>query len=166
MWIIPFSFTFNYLPMQKLTEQGRKVNISNCSEARTCTVVDRGKWQRRFIWPTSKTMRRLVLTKNSEIVLVDGRSQACHFSVFSRPVAFLLLISLHIPTLLALKTPKNENDMFATFRLPKRSHNPSLVPVSSSFNKYAMDSTIKFCSENWTKGGKWFIFYLLWFNIL
>ena len=86
-------------------------------------------------------MRRLVLRKDCGIVLVDGRSQACHFKVFSRPVALLLLISLHRPTLLALKTPKNENDMFATFRLPKRSHNPSLVPVSSSFVEWAIDST-------------------------
>ena len=162
MWIIPFSFTFNYLLMQKLTEQRRKVNISNCSEARTCTVVDRGKWQRRLIWPTSKTMRRLVLRKDSGIVLVDGRSQACHFAVFSRPVALLLLYQ----RCWLWKHRKMKMTCLPPSVYPKRSHNPSLVPVSSSFNKYAMDSTIKFCSENWTKGGKWFIFYLLWFNIL
>ena len=51
------------------------------------------------------------------------------FSTFSKPVALLCEAELTRVKLGALKTLKN--DMFVIFRLPKRSHNPSLVPVSS-----------------------------------
>ena len=51
------------------------------------------------------------------------------FSTFSTPVALLYETELTRAKLGALKTSKN--DMFVIFSLPKRSHNPSLVPVSS-----------------------------------
>ena len=51
------------------------------------------------------------------------------FSTFSKPVALLCEEELTRAKLGALKTLKN--DMFVIFRPPKRSHNPSLVPVCS-----------------------------------
>ena len=69
-------------------------------------------------------MRRLVLVKDCGIVWVDGRWQTCHFSIFSKPVALLCEAELTRAKLGTLKTSKN--DMFVIFRLPKRSHNPSL----------------------------------------
>ena len=44
--------------------------------------------------------------KDYGIVWVDERRQTCHFSMFSRPLALLLLILLHRATLLALKMLK------------------------------------------------------------
>ena len=49
---------------------------------------------------------RLVLVKDCGIIWVDGRWQTCHFSMFSRPLALLLLILLHRATLLSLKMLK------------------------------------------------------------
>ena len=55
--------------------------------------------------------------------------QKVSFSTFSKRVALLCEAELTRAKLGALKTLKN--DMFVIFRLPKRSHNPSLVPASS-----------------------------------
>ena len=44
--------------------------------------------------------------KDCGIVWVDGRWKTCHFSMFSRPLALLLLILLHRATPLALKMLK------------------------------------------------------------
>lgn len=88
--------------------------------------------------PTPETIRRLVLVKDCGIVWVDGRWQTCqfHFSVFSKPVALVCEAKLTRAKPQALK--KLKNDMLVIFRLLKRSHNPSLVPVSSSFLKWAI----------------------------
>ena len=97
--------------------------------------------------PTPETMRRLVLVKDCGIVWVDGRWQTCHFhfsafskplafSAFSKPLALVCGAKLTRAKLQALKTLKN--DMLVIFRLLERSHNPCLVPVSSSFLKWAI----------------------------
>ena len=59
------------------------------------------------------------------------------FSTFSKPVALLSEAELTRAKLGALKTSKN--DMFVMFRPPKRSHNPSLVPVSSQFMEWGIE---------------------------
>ena len=93
----------------------RSMDVLNPSNASTISAI----WQ----WRTTKEPHSI----NRE---ETGASEGLwdHFRCFQAP-SFALVNSASQSNATGFENVKN--DMFIIFRLPKRSHNPSLVPISS-----------------------------------